>query len=66
MIHHWDPNVPQKLDAASVAEVERDPQMIAIYQQIDILNQKIGGNPHGHVELVAERAKLYNQAAKTR
>jgi hypothetical protein len=66
MIHHRDPNVPQKLDAASVAEVERDPQMIAIYQQIDILNRKIGGNPHGHLELVAERAKMYNQAAKTR
>jgi hypothetical protein len=66
MIHHRDPNVPQKLDAATVVEVENDPRMMGVYQQVDILNRKIAGDPDKHEDLVAERAKLYNKAAKLR
>jgi hypothetical protein len=66
MIHHRDPNVPQKLDAATVVEVENNPIMMGIYQQVDILNRKIAGDPDKHEDLVAERAKLYNKAAKLR
>jgi hypothetical protein len=66
MIHHRDPNVPQKLDAMTVVEVENDPIMMGIYQQVDILNRKIAGDPDKHEDLVAERAKLYNKAAKLR
>jgi hypothetical protein len=66
MIHYRDPNVPQKLDAATVVEVKNEPIIMGIYQQVNILNRKIAGDPDKHEDLAAKQAKLYNKAAKLR
>lgn len=66
MAHHRDTNSPCKLDAAAVAEIEKDPEMIEIYHKVDELNRKIAGRPHEHEHLATERALWYNKAAKKR
>lgn len=66
MAHRRDPNVPQQLDAAAVAEVENMDEMKAIYCQIHELTQKISKEPHENQFLVGERTKLYTKAAKIR
>lgn len=54
MAHHHDINSPCKLDAAAIAETEKDPEMIKIYQKVYELNEKIAGQPHKHEQLVRE------------
>ncbi|KAA8647891.1 uncharacterized protein ATNIH1004_006593 [Aspergillus tanneri] len=66
MAHHRDPNAPQKLDAAALAEIENDKEMIDLYQRIDNLTKAIDGRPKEHSELVSQREKLYTKAAKKR
>lgn len=66
MSHRRDPNVPQKLDAAAVSEVENMEEMKAIYQQISQLTQQISSKSCQKQDHVSERAKLYTKAAKIR
>ncbi|KAH1736917.1 hypothetical protein KXV51_002696 [Aspergillus fumigatus] len=66
MAHHRDTNVPQRLDAAAIAQIENDDEMKEIYHRIDEITQQIGGKPAEHKELAREREKLYTKAAKKR
>lgn len=64
MAHHRDQNVPLRLDAASLAEFEKDEEVILINQRISELTQEIHGRPDKHADLVSERSKLYTRKAK--
>ncbi|GMG01327.1 unnamed protein product [Aspergillus oryzae] len=64
MAHHRDQNVPLRLDAASLAEFEKDEEVILINQRISELTQEIRGRPDKHADLVSERSKLYTRKAK--
>jgi hypothetical protein len=64
--HHHDPNAPQKLDAAAVAEFGNDEEIRGLYREIGILTKKINGKPNKHQDLACEREKLYNRVAKKR
>jgi hypothetical protein len=66
MAHHRDTNSPCKVDAAAVAEIETDSEMLEIYQKIDELTRRIASRPHENSLLAAERAVWYNKAAKKR
>ncbi|KAM0107297.1 hypothetical protein ACP6JB_007115 [Aspergillus fumigatus] len=66
MAHHRDPNAPQKLDAAAVAEFENDEEIKGLYAEIEILTKKINGKPNEQQDLASEREKLYNKVAKRR
>lgn len=62
MAHHRDTNVPQRLDAAAIAQIENDDEMKEIYHRIDEITQQIGGKPAEHKELAREREKLYTNS----
>ncbi|KAF7590037.1 hypothetical protein BBP40_003426 [Aspergillus hancockii] len=64
MAHHRDQNVPLRLDAASLAEFEKDEEVILINQRISELTQEIRGRPDKHADLVSEGSKLYTKKAK--
>lgn len=66
MAHHRDINVPHRLSAEAMEELERDPEMIDINKRIVILTEKILKNPEDHKDLTRERTHLYNKAAKKR
>ncbi|BCS28042.1 uncharacterized protein APUU_61090S [Aspergillus puulaauensis] len=66
MTHHRDPNAPQKLDAAALAEFENDQEMMALYERIDMLTERINRRPGEQPDLANEREKLYTKAAKKR
>lgn len=66
MAHHRDTNVPQKLDAAAIAEFEAQDEIVNINRRIADLTAKIASNPRGYEDLVSERARLYAKKAKRR
>lgn len=66
MAHHRDINVPHRLSAEAMEELERDPEMIDINSRIVVLTEKISKNPENHKDLTHERTHLYNKAAKRR
>ena len=54
MAHHRDINVPHRLSAEAMEELERDPEMIDIKNRIVILTEKILKNPEDHKDLTHE------------
>lgn len=64
MAHHRDVNVPQKMNAAAIAQFEAEDDVIAINKRISVLTLKIAGNPKAHKDLERERSQLYNRKAK--
>ncbi|KAA8644962.1 uncharacterized protein ATNIH1004_009173 [Aspergillus tanneri] len=64
MAHHRDPNVPQHLNAAALAEFERDEEVVSLNERIAELTKQIAGHPELHKTLVVERNRLYSKKAK--
>ena len=64
MAHHRDPNIPRHVNAAGLAEFERDDEIIALNKDIAKLTEQIGGQLDLHKDLVLERNRLYSQKAK--
>jgi len=61
MAHHRDPNVPRHLNAAVLADFERDEEIIALNAKIAELTKQIRGQLESHEGLVLERHRLYNK-----
>ncbi|KAI9040418.1 uncharacterized protein KD926_008241 [Aspergillus affinis] len=64
MAHHRDPNAPQHIDAAALAEFESDDEILALNKQIAALTKQIAGRPTVHRDLDLERRRLYSRKAK--
>lgn len=64
MAHHRDVNVPQRMNAAAIAQFEEEDDIITINERIAILTLKIAGRPEAHKDLERERSQLYNRKAK--
>ena len=64
MAHHQDPNIPQRLNAAGLANFKCDKEIIALNKKIAELTKQIGGHPESHKGLVLERCRLYSGNAK--
>lgn len=64
MAHHRDPNVPLRLDAATLSEFEHDEEIVGLNTRIADLTRRIAGQPSIHKSLAEERSRLYTQKAK--
>jgi hypothetical protein len=64
MAHHRDPNVPLRLDAATLFEFEHDEEIVGLNARIADLSRRIAGQPSIHKSLAEERSRLYTQEAK--
>ncbi|EAW19291.1 uncharacterized protein NFIA_092520 [Aspergillus fischeri NRRL 181] len=64
MAHHRDPNVPLRLDAATLFEFEHDEEIVSLNARIADLSRRIAGQPSIHKSLAEERSRLYTQKAK--
>lgn len=61
MAHHRDPNVPQHLNAAALAEFEHDDEIIALNKEIAKLTEQIGSQLEPRKDLVLKRNQLYTK-----
>lgn len=64
MAHHWDPNAPQHLNAAALAEFEQEEETVALNKKIAALTQQIARDPDTHEDLVKEWRLLYSKKAR--
>jgi hypothetical protein len=64
MAHHRDPNVPLRLDAATLFEFEHDEEIVGLNARIADLSRRIPGQPSIHKSLAEGRSRLYTQKAK--
>lgn len=64
MAYHRDSNVLLRLDAAAIAEFEREDEIVKLNLKIASLTQQIAGEPQVHKDLAVERSRLYNKKTK--
>ena len=64
MAHHQDPNIPQHLNAARLAEFKHQDEIIALNEKIAELTKQIGGQPETHKDIVLKQTLLYSKKAK--
>lgn len=63
MAHHRDPNAPVTLNAAAREKFAQDEEIALINKRIVMLTEQISGKPKDHLDLAAERTKLYSTKA---